>query len=88
MCEAARGVVDRYLELSKQKPTCLKQVTTPCMDDHQLAPEDFETRGDLSKSASKIVLKSPLPRKTGKIRSVVDCQLTGKRSHKMDKGMR
>ena len=35
----------------------LKKVSTPCLDDHQIPPEDFEAKGELAKDAAKIVLK-------------------------------
>ena len=34
-----------------------KFVATPCIDDHQLSPEDFESKGELSSEAARIVLK-------------------------------
>ncbi len=44
----AAQCVDRYLELAKIKVDTLKLVSTPCIDDHQLRPEDFVTNGELS----------------------------------------
>ncbi|MDP7647929.1 MAG: hypothetical protein QGH82_07675, partial [Candidatus Woesearchaeota archaeon] len=38
MIGSAEATVDRYLELSKLKITSLKKVSTPCIDDHLLAP--------------------------------------------------
>jgi hypothetical protein len=35
----------------------LRKVTTPYIDDHQLSPEDFETKGELTYCAARIVLK-------------------------------
>ena len=32
-------------------------MATPCIDDHQLSPEDFESKGELSSEAARIVLK-------------------------------
>ena len=54
---AAEKCVERYLELANKKLKDLKKVTTPCIDDHQLSPEDFETKGELASVASKAVLK-------------------------------
>jgi len=54
---AAAGCVERYLELSGKKISDLKQVSTPCIDDHLLAPEDFVNKGILSTVCSKAVLK-------------------------------
>ena len=52
------GCVERYLELAKKDRSSLKKVATPCIDDHQLLPEDFEKRGELADSAARIVLKA------------------------------
>ena len=49
--------VQRYLKFSGKKESDLKPVPTPCLDDHQLPPEDFETKGELSADASRIVLQ-------------------------------
>ena len=58
MIGSAEATVDRYLELSRLKITSLKKVSTPCIDDHLLAPEDFQATGVLAPLASKIVLKA------------------------------
>ena len=50
--------VERYLELSKKSKDSLKYVATPALDDHQLTSEDFETKGELSAEAARIVLKA------------------------------
>ena len=50
--------VDRYLELSGKHESSLKEVATPCIDDHLLSPEDFESKGELSPVAAKLVLKA------------------------------
>ena len=49
--------VERYCELSGIKEDTLREVKTPCIDDHQLNAEDFENPGKLKPHASKIVLK-------------------------------
>ena len=36
----------------------LTKVATPCIDDHDIPPEDFEAKGELSAQAAKIVLKA------------------------------
>ena len=51
-------VVDTYLNLSKQDRKSLKTANTPNIDDHHLAPEDFEEKGDLANDAAKIVMKA------------------------------
>ena len=47
----------KYLELAKTTLQSLKKVATPCIDDHQLAPEDFEKKGSLEPVCARIVLK-------------------------------
>jgi hypothetical protein len=54
---AAQGCVERYLELSGLKESSLKPVATPNIEDHLLAPDDFETKGVLATCCSKAVLK-------------------------------
>ncbi|WP_288992749.1 DNA (cytosine-5-)-methyltransferase, partial [uncultured Marinobacter sp.] len=58
MAGACEGCVERYLELAKKPRSYLKKVATPCIDDQLIPPEDFETKGELAKEASKIVLKA------------------------------
>ena len=53
----AEQCVQRYLELAKLDRKTLKKVATPCMDDHQFAPEDFENKGSLSPVASQILFE-------------------------------
>ena len=55
MCGHCEQTVQTYCTLANKKPSDLKQVATPCIDDHQLAPEDFETKGAVAAVASKIV---------------------------------
>ena len=57
MCGHVSGSVDRYLELSGKTRASLKPVSTPCIDDHQLLPEDDHKRGVLKEASAKIVLK-------------------------------
>ena len=54
---AAKGCIERYLELSGKKEHELAPAATPCIDDHILKPEDFQTKGVLSHVCSKAVLK-------------------------------
>ena len=58
MTGACEGCVERYLELAKKPKSHLKKMATPCMDDQVIPPEDFVTKGELAKEASKIVLKA------------------------------
>ena len=53
----ARQCVERYCELSGKTVASLKQVSTPCIDDHMLSAQDGLPAGELSDVASKIVLK-------------------------------
>ena len=50
--------VERYLELSGKTEDSLKKVPTPCIDDHQIPPEEFEVKGHLSPVAARVVLKA------------------------------
>ena len=54
----AEQCVEKYLELANKHESTLKAVETPCIDDHQIPPEDFETKGVLSPLAARIVLKA------------------------------
>ena len=47
----------RYLELAKVDRKTLRPVATPNLDDHQIPPIEFETKGNLSAIASRVVLK-------------------------------
>ena len=53
----AEQSVERYLDLANKHVSSLKQVSTPCIDDHMLLPDDFVTKGELSPVAARIVLK-------------------------------
>ena len=53
----ARQCVERYCELADVDECTLKAVLTPCIDDHQIPPEDFETKGRLHEEAARCVLK-------------------------------
>ena len=50
--------VERYCELAGVSVAKLKPVATPCIDDHMIPPEEFETKGDLAPVAARIVLKA------------------------------
>lgn len=54
----AEQCVERYLELSGKEVSSFKNIATPCLDDHLLPPEDFETKGALSLIAARIVVKA------------------------------
>ena len=49
--------VERYCELAHRTPESLKPTETPCIDDHQLKPEDFEVAGELASICARVVLK-------------------------------
>ena len=53
----AEQSVERYLELANKDVKSLKQVSTPCIDDHMLSPDDFTAKGELSSVCARIVLK-------------------------------
>ena len=57
MAGHAAQCVERYCELADKSVKDLKDVATPCIDDHQLSQEDMDTKGTLEKVAARIVLK-------------------------------
>ena len=40
-----KQVVEKYLELSGKDVTSLRQVATPCMDDHLILEEELKVKG-------------------------------------------
>ena len=52
----ARTAVAKYLELANLSEKSLRQVSTPCLDDHMIAEEDFHVKGHLDLIASRVVL--------------------------------
>ena len=54
----AAQCVERYLELANKSPSCLRQVSTPCVDEHSIASENFDVKGELAHCCSRIVLKA------------------------------
>ena len=44
-------------QMSKENKYSLQQVTTPCIDDYQISPEDYETTRELSAVCAQIVLR-------------------------------
>ena len=53
----ATQCVDRYLELSNQKESSLKEAATPSLDETSFASSDFETKEELAGVCAKIVMK-------------------------------
>ena len=49
--------VERYCELAGVYESTLREVKTPCIDDHQLNAEDFQVQGKLKRHACKIIIK-------------------------------
>ena len=49
--------IERYTELTKIAPDKIKAAATPGLDDSSMLPEDWETKGELSGEAAKIVMK-------------------------------
>ena len=74
----AEQCVHRHLELAKIDRKTLKKVATPGMDDHQFAPEDFESKGNLSPVASIIGSH-------GTSGPSVDRERRGEKRHKMER---
>ena len=53
----AEKCVFRYCELESKIMSSLTQVATPCIDGHQLIPEDSTSKGELSDVCAQLVLK-------------------------------
>jgi hypothetical protein len=58
MCGHVEQCVDKYLELAGKKVAELRQVGTPCIDDHDITSEELVTRGALAEHSARIVLKA------------------------------
>ena len=56
----------RYLELAKKPASCLRKVAAPCIDDHQLSPEDFTTKDELAYACDRIAFKALCAARTGR----------------------
>ena len=83
----AKQCVERYCQLADIDESSLRKVATPCIDDHQISPEEFQTTGKLHKECARRVLKClffSANRKTG---PVMDRERPRKRSDQMDGGM-
>ena len=50
-----QSAIEKYLELAGLSERDLKEVATPCIDDHQLSEEDFATKGRLSPIAGLVL---------------------------------
>ena len=48
-------VFEKYFQFAKTDEKNLQKVLTTCLDDHQIADEDFEGKGHLNHIASKII---------------------------------
>jgi hypothetical protein len=59
--------VERYCQLAGVSKEKLKLVATPCIDDHMIPPQEFETKGDLSPVAARIVLKALYVARIGRL---------------------
>ena len=53
----AQQCVERCCELAHKTVDQLQNVSTPCLDDHQIKPKDLEIVGELSEVCSQIVSK-------------------------------
>ena len=47
----------RYCESAQKDVSSLQQVATPCIDDHQIPPGDYETTGEFTAVCAQIVMK-------------------------------
>ena len=59
--------VERYCQLAGVSKEKLKLVATPCIDDHMIPPQEFETKGDLSPVAARVVLKALYVARIGRL---------------------
>ena len=57
MCGQSKACVEKHFELAKKQKKDSNRVTIPCLDDHQIDPIDFESKGLLMSVAARIVLK-------------------------------
>ena len=58
MCGHVEQCVEKCLEMANKKISDLRQVGTPCIDDHSITDEELVNRGVLSDYAARIVLKA------------------------------
>ena len=59
--------VDRYCELAGKSRDSLKPVFTPCIDDHMIPAAEFDTKGELSPVAARVVLKALYVARIGRL---------------------
>ena len=52
-----KGIVQRYCEIVGTDVSKLRNVKTPCIDDHEIHPEELEIKGELASVASSLVLQ-------------------------------
>ena len=52
----AETCVERYCDLAQKDASSLQQVAPPCLDDHRILVEDYETTGQVSAVCAQIVL--------------------------------
>ena len=58
MCGHVEQCVEKYLELADKKIADLRQVGTPCIDDHDITMDELADRGVLADYSARIVLKA------------------------------
>ena len=51
-------VFEKYLQFSCKNERDLKLIQIPSIVDHQILPEDFDSKGSLSNDAARIVMKA------------------------------
>ena len=61
MCGHAKSAVEKYLKLAKVEEKSLRKVATPCIDDHLLSDDDFQSQGHLNAIAAHVVLTCLYP---------------------------
>ena len=56
-----RKIVEKYCEVAKISKDKLRPVKTPCIDDHEISPDELEEKGVLAPIASSLVLQILYP---------------------------
>ena len=86
---ALKKCVECFCDLAHKTVDQLFKVSTLCLDDHQVQPEDLEIVGDLSgETCSQICVHMLVFGKNWKTRLTLDSKLRGKICHKVEASVR
>ena len=86
MKDHTRQCVERYLELANLIKSKATKRSTPCIDDHQLAPDDATTKGSLEPIASRVVLKILYTARLGRPDTLWSVNILARKVTKWTKG--